>query len=119
LAALAAALILGAVLAGCGGGKPNPASDFNVENGGNAGVISGYGGKLKSVVIPAEIDGEPVTAVEVYAFADNAGITSVVIPEGVTGVGDFAFANCTALKNVTLPASLKTMGDGVFLHCDK
>jgi hypothetical protein len=119
LALLAAALAFSMVLAGCGD-KPNPADDFtaeSTENGESAGSISDYSGKRKNVVIPAEIDGEPVTAVEAYAFADNADITSVVIPEGVTDIGDFAFANCVALKSVTLPASLKTIGDGAFLHC--
>lgn len=117
LAMLAVALTFGALLAGCGGGKPNQASDFNEEGAESDGTISSYNGKLKNVVIPAEVDGEPVTAVAAYAFADNTGITSVVIPEGVTDIGDFAFANCAALKSVTLPASLKTIGDGAFLHC--
>ncbi|MDR2186233.1 MAG: leucine-rich repeat domain-containing protein [Treponema sp.] len=114
---LGCALLFGAALAACGNSKPNPAEDFGAEGGEGAGTISGYSGKRKNVVIPAEIDGEPVMAVEAYAFADNADITSVVIPEGVTSIGDFAFANCTALKSVTLPASLKIIGDGAFLHC--
>jgi hypothetical protein len=114
---LALLLALTAGFAACGGSKPNPASDFNEEGAESGGAISGYSGKRKNVVIPAEIDGEPVTAVEAYAFVDNADITSVVIPEGVTDIGDFAFANCAALKSVTLPTSLKTIGDGAFLHC--
>jgi hypothetical protein len=123
--ALVVALILGAVLAACGGGKdsgsgsdrPNSVKDFSAENGESGGALTGYSGKRKSVVIPAEIDGEQVTLIGPYAFADNADITSVVIPEGVTVIGRFAFANCAALENVTLPESLKEIGDGAFLHC--
>jgi hypothetical protein len=116
--AMLALTLLGAVLAGCSGNnKPNQPSDFSTGNTESGGTISGYGGESKSVVIPAEIDGEPVMAIEAYAFADNTDITSVVIPEGVISIGDFAFANCTALKSVTLPASLKIIGDGAFLHC--
>jgi hypothetical protein len=114
---LAVLLTFGALLAGCGGGKPNPASDFSTESVEDGGAIADYSGKRKNVVIPAEIDGEPVTAIEAHAFADNTDISSVVIPEGVTDIGDFAFANCAALKSVTLSASIKTIGDGAFLHC--
>jgi hypothetical protein len=111
------ALVVGLVLVGfvsCSKSRPE---DFSIGGEGADGAISGYSGKSKSVVIPAEVDGEAVTRVEAYAFADQTGITSVVIPEGVTSIGDFAFVNCAALKSVTLPASLKTIGDGAFLHC--
>jgi hypothetical protein len=111
---IAIGAVIAVALAACGGKKPNPASDFGDED---SGAISSYSGKSKSVVIPAEIGGEPVTLVDAYAFADNTAITSVVIPEGVTSIGDFAFANCTSLKRVTLPTSLKTIGDGAFMHC--
>jgi hypothetical protein len=122
---LALALICTAVLVGCGGGKdsgggsdrPNSVKDFSMESDESGGVLTGYSGKRKSVVIPAEIDGEQVTLIGPYAFADNADITSVVIPEGVTVIGRFAFANCAALENITLPESLREIGDGAFLHC--
>ena len=122
------------------------AADFKVTpTADGAGVvITGYTGRVIQVQIPAEIQGKPVREIGKGAFAGNAAITSVVIPqgvtkignsafqanpfgeasklasvtlpEGITEIGDFAFANC-ALTAVTLPDSLTTIGNYAFQAC--
>jgi BspA type Leucine rich repeat region (6 copies) len=73
------------------------------------------------VVIPQSIERggiqKPVTVIEVVAFDDSVGITSVTIPSSVTSVGSDAFARCTALTSVTLPSSLTSIGANAFRDC--
>jgi hypothetical protein len=66
------------------------------------------------VVIPAEIDGCPVTKIGDKAFFGCSKITSVTIPEGVTSIGEYAFSDCYALKSVVLPNGLLTIGGWAF-----
>ena len=107
-------------------------------NGGQEIEITGYNTSNsdcgKNVVIPAEIDGKPVTSIGNSAFynksltglvipgsvksiGDNAfyvnELTSVVIPSSVTSIGDSAFSN-NQLTSVVIPGSVKTIGDGAF-----
>lgn len=67
----------------------------------------------QELVIPAEIEGKPVTALGAYAFAETP-ITSVVIPEGVKVIENNVFAFCTKLADVSLPASIEKIGQNVF-----
>jgi hypothetical protein len=73
------------------------------------------------VVIPQSIERggiqKPVTAIEVVAFDDSVGITSVTIPSSVTSVGSDAFARCAALTSVTLPSSITSIGANAFRDC--
>ena len=103
-------------------------------------VIVGYVGHEKHVVVPAAINGLPVTKIENRAFADSTGIITVVLPEGLRKIGEFAFEycadlymaklpesleylggyafrNCNRLKVINIPAALRTVGDGVFQSC--
>lgn len=67
----------------------------------------------QELVIPAEIEGKPVTALGAYAFAETP-ITSVVIPEGVRVIESNVFTFCTKLADVSLPASIEKIGQNVF-----
>lgn len=96
--------------------------------------ITKYNGSDSQVVIPDTIASLPVTVIASNAFANNAAITSVKIPESVVEIGGWAFENCTNLKEINLPANLKELGgyilsktafeldgnnwDGEFLYLD-
>ena len=69
------------------------------------------------LVIPAEIDGTPVTQIPERAFVDWKKLTSVTIPEGVVAIEDEAFFGCEGLVSVKIPASLAWMGSHVFGRC--
>lgn len=69
------------------------------------------------VVIPDEIDGCPVTAIQLYAFADCFDLKSVYIPDSVTEIGEIAFSYCKSLTDVRLPKGLKTLPSGSFNSC--
>src|SRR5690242_2749344 len=61
------------------------------------------------VVIPASIDGYPVTSIGDGAF-QGSSLTSVTIPNSVTNIGDNAFSECTGLTSVTIPNSVTSIG---------
>ena len=94
-----------------------------------------YLGEDKSVVIPEQIDGYPVTEIGEFAFY-NEEVQSVVFPSTLTKigkqafvlsalesfsfagdqtveVGEFAFAE-TAMVNIVVPANIKNISKGCF-----
>ena len=82
-------------------------------------VVKGRTGKgdfrlMRHLVIPAELDGHPVTAVADNAFMDWSALESVVLPDTVTAIGDRAFLGCTRLESVDLPEGLRTIGEQAF-----
>ena len=80
-------------------------------------TITGYIGDQTDVVIPAQIEGQPVQEVGSNTFKDNANIVSVVIPEGVTQIDNNAFSQCAALTHVSLPESLTAILSNAFYKC--
>jgi hypothetical protein len=83
-------------------------ADFEFRNG----TITGYKGTSKDVVIPAEINGIPVTSIEEGAFYKKE-LTSVIIPDSVTSIGSYAF--CTnKLTSVIIPDSVTSIGSYTF-----
>ncbi len=89
--------------------------EYSVSNG--RATVTRYIGSGNVVVIPATLDGVPVTEIADRAFENNTTLTSVTIPDGVTHIGWFAFSGCIKLEGVTLPASLTSVEYGAFLNC--
>ena len=113
---------------------------FNVFK--NQAVVAGCTESLSGdVVIPSEINGVAVTAIDDEAFKENTRITSVYIPDSVTFIGEYAFykcselvsarlseglteadldsfAQCVKLTEVNLPKSLHIIGNGMFQQCE-
>ena len=71
----------------------------------------------KSIVIPYEYNGLPVTSIGEYAFSECASITHVTIPNSVTIIGDFSFYVCNKIAHLTLPDSLTSIGEYAFADC--
>ncbi|MDE6834296.1 MAG: leucine-rich repeat protein [Ruminococcus sp.] len=72
---------------------------------------------IKEAVIPAEIDGKPVTCIQTNAFLDRTNLESVVIPDSVKTIAYEAFEGCTNLKSVTIPDSVISISARVFQNC--
>lgn len=97
---------------------PNPETDFDCELSydGKSAFIKKYIGKSENVVIPAEIEGFPVTYIDDRAFSGSK-VRSVVIPEGVTGLGLEIFRDTENLKSVKFPSTLTTYRrDGSYVN---
>jgi hypothetical protein len=89
-------------------------ADFTFDSA--TGTITGYTGAGGAVVIPASIDGTPVTAIGENAFNRVYTITSVTIPNSVTSIGNGAFYNCNLLS-VTIGSGVTTIGNDAFSYC--
>lgn len=78
---------------------------LKVENG----VLTGYTGKKRNVVIPGSIE-------EIFdrAFENNDFVTTVNIEEGIKTIGRKVFANCRSLTRVSIPASIDKVYDDAF-----
>lgn len=64
--------------------------------------------------IPSAINGEPVTAINDYAFLFCTALTSVTLPASVDTVGNYAFFCCTNLQSVTFQGYVETVGSRAF-----
>ncbi len=81
---------------------PPPPLTYTTNSG--AITITGYTGSGGAVVIPALINGHPVTTIGGNAFYFCTSLTSVTIPNSVTNIGSSAFYYCTGLTNFTVAA---------------
>lgn len=82
-------------------------------------VITDYLAEDQDCVIPAVIEGYPVTEIDDSAFYLKKSITSVTIPEGVTRIGECAFLNQASLVTVSLPSTLRMIEKNAFSGCKK
>lgn len=81
------------------------ADDFEFEESDGEITIKKYKGDSKSVRIPAEIDGKPVTVIGSYSF-EYSKIRKLIIPEGVTAIKRGAFKDCKKLEDIVFPESI-------------
>lgn len=88
---------------------------YKADDDGNI-TITGFKSKAKSLTIPAEIDGKPVTAIGEAAFQENTTLEKVVIPEGVESIGDMAFYDCENLSDITIPSTVQDFGMMAFIE---
>ena len=51
-----------------------------------------------------------------YAFANCAGLTSIVIPNSLTEIGEHAFDSCTGLSSIVIPKSVTKIGEDAFYN---
>ncbi|MBR3356335.1 MAG: Ig-like domain-containing protein [Solobacterium sp.] len=104
-------------------------------------TITGYDGQGPEVVVPNEINGQPVTVIGPYAFnsiyssriysitlpehlkrIEEAAfsmciITSLTIPEGCVSIGKWPFYDCTQLRNLKIPSTVSEIHPEAFRAC--
>ena len=87
---------------------------YTVSAGGAA--IVRYLGRETVVHVPNAIDGVPVRTIADGAFAANAHVREVVLPEGVTEIGSYAFFRAEKLEKVNVPGTVSRIGSCAFAH---
>ena len=73
--------------------------------------------KQQEVIIPSNINGNPVATIGEGAFAGCSKLTSITIPNSVTTIGNEAFYYCESLTSITIPNSVTTIGERAFAGC--
>ncbi|MDD6039502.1 MAG: leucine-rich repeat protein [bacterium] len=107
-------------------------------NAGNTATITGYRGTATALTIPLTIADSgtnkyDVTEIASYAFAGNAGLTSVTTqgggtttgtgsntqtpPAGMQRIGAMAFFGCPSLSTVTISATVTSIENQAFSDC--
>lgn len=81
-------------------------------------TVCGYAGNLTDIVIPEEINGRAVAAIDSDAFAGNGKITSLTVPSCIVDIGEGAFNGCSSLEKVTLSGGTQILSN-VFCDCGK
>ena len=95
--------------------EPNPATDFDCTVNEDGSITARYIGEATEVVVPAYIDGKPVTNIDFF----NAKVTYVELPETVTKLELFDFEHCIYLEEIKLPETLEEIGVNAFLKCER
>ena len=90
-----------------------PTPDFVVDDG----TLVGYNGTDTDVIVPETVDGQTITAINLFAFSSNENINSIILPDSITEIGSQAFASCANLKKIVLPKNLTQINSGVFRKC--
>lgn len=84
-----------------------------------AGVVTGYTGTERNVIVPAKWDGVAVTAVGASAFSGNTRVKTVKLPATIASVGASAFYDCYSLSAVNLTSACTSVGAYAFAGCGK
>ena len=77
--------------------------------------LTDYGREKTKLIIPEEINGIKIVAIDVAAFYNRSGLTSIVISDNVTSIGASAFEGCSGLTSITIPNSVTSIGDYAFV----
>lgn len=80
-------------------------------------IITGFGGYAADLLLPPEIEGCPVTAIDRKAFLSRKSLCRVSLPDCLEEVGDWAFAHCVSLEEVSFPNREVRLGRAIFKDC--
>ena len=93
--------------------------EYTVNADGVSCTVTGLGTYSDTeVYIPEYIDDYKVTAIGEKAFADEATLTKIVLPETTKTIGTRAFYGCTGLTEFTVPASVTSIGTQIFYKAE-
>ena len=93
-------------------------SNLKYEIKGNAVTITDCDEKASgALIIPATIEGKPVSSIGDGAFIGCGSLTSITIPDGVTSIESHAFYGCTRLTSITIPDSVTSIRRRAFGYC--
>ena len=81
-------------------------------------TLTHYKGDSTEIVVPSEIDGKKVTALD-GTFYTNTKIVSVKLPDTITYIGHWTFADCSSLESVDIPDSVIKIDTVAFRYCEK
>ena len=84
----------------------------------NTAMVMGVNSAFSRLVIPKEVNGAIVTAIDASAFENDLNLMSVELPDTIKEIGAMAFYYCENLDEIILPDGLETIGFMAFTGCD-
>ena len=63
--------------------------------------------------MPETWQGQPVTGIGPYAFANQTQLRRVTLPKSISSIDNHAFYNCSSLEQLTLLKGVDSVGNGV------
>ncbi len=84
---------------------------------GEGAVILGYEGDAERVIVPRQIESQPVTRIADGAFRENWSLTHVLLPDTLLEIGDNAFRSCRRLEQVHFDRGVRVIGEYAFYDC--
>ena len=109
-------------LIGCDGEKSNETKNPNLKyrmEGDEVTITGCATGASRELIIPANIEGKPVTSIGFVAFDNRTSLTSITIPDSVINIGVSAFRRCTSLTSITIGNGVTSIGVSSFEQCTK
>lgn len=82
-------------------------------------AIKRYRGEAGRVIVPSEIEGLPVTAIERKAFLSCKTVNYISLPDSIEEIGDWAFAHAEQLHSIIIPRHQLSCGKELFLGCNE
>ena len=92
--------------------EPEPALQKLVGKGLRITAFTGF--DADRVVIPAEIDGQPVVSIGEKVFK-NTTVSEVILPDSIKAILEEAFSGCKRLQHIDLPDSVEYLGGRCFV----
>lgn len=100
---------------------PKPTSNglvFELSSDGKSYVVADMNNRFaRSVVVPAEHEGKPVTVIGAYAFQNCVRLENIDLPDTIEMVHSGAFKDCARLRDITLPDACDSVGARAFYGC--
>ena len=90
--------------------------EYSVDYNGNATIVQ-YSGDSAVLILPEDIEGNPVTKIGSNAFKSKTSLTSVTFPSGLISIGSSAFYGCTGISSLSFPEGLQEIGSSAFYGC--
>lgn len=91
--------------------------DYDYISSNNGLIIYGFNYPYElegELIIPSEINGQPVNTINLEAFDGCKKITSLVVSEGIKYIEGKAFSGCGSIASITLPESLVYVSQNAF-----
>ena len=78
--------------------------------------LTGYSGEDEELILPDEIEGEPVRWAAPYAFARTRAV-QIELPPRMEKIGNYSFYRCFGLRSLSFSDALTDVGSGAFNGC--
>lgn len=90
---------------------------YDLSADGSGVVITKWSDSATEVVIPATIEGLPVTGIASWSFNGCESVEKVTLPDSIKVISNNSFSRCTKLAYINIPDGVTNIGDGAFSSC--